>query len=435
MSDHLTKNQIEGYGCRALSPAELLLVSDHLGFCAACRRQVKRGLDGDATYLALKAEIFGESILSSSLAGQMHLTFEQIAGWVDATLIGDELQAIKDHLSYCRHCELVIEDLGAFKDAVVFEVPDRVSPVAAKTEKGWHRLIATLTTIWPKPLVLGPSMAALLMAAIGWLAWQAFTMKENKETNSTVTSSSLPKVPVPDSHGSDQKGAAVTIIARLNDGYGDVTLDEEGKLSGVDHLPVAYRQMIKSALTDQDLVRSPLLEELIEQGSIPRGGSYVTTDNFSVIEPIKMATLSDRPTFRWSQLAGATGYIVEIYNEEFDLVATSPQVADHQWRIPQSLKRGGIYAWQVKAIKDGRESVSPQPPAPQAKFRVLDEINAKELARARRAYASSHLTLGLLYTKGGLLDEAEQEFRALQKANPDSAIADRLLKQVRSRMK
>ncbi len=272
------------------------------------------------------------------------------------------------------------------------------------------------------------------MAAIGWLAWQAFTMKEMNEKNSTVTSSSLPKVLVPDSHGSDQKGTAVTIIARLNDGYGDVTLDEAGKLSGVDHLPVAYRQMIKSALTDQELGRSPLLEGLIEQGSIPRGGSYESTDNFSVIEPIKLATFSDRPTFRWSQLAGATAYVVEIYNEEFDLVITSPQVTEHQWRIPQSLKRGGIYAWQVKAIKDGQESISPQPPAPQAKFRVLDEVNAKELARARRAYASSHLTLGLLYAKGGLLDEAEQEFRALQKANPDSAIADRLLKQIRAQM-
>jgi len=74
-----------------------------------------------------------------------------------------------------------------------------------------------------------------------------------------------------------------------------------------------------------------------------------------------------------------------------------------------------------------QEFTSPRPPAPQAKFRILDQAKAHELAPARRAYASSHLTLGLLSAQAGLLDEAEQELRALQKANPNSAIARRLL--------
>jgi hypothetical protein len=303
------------------------------------------------------------------------------------------------------------------------------------TEKGWHRLIAALAFLWPKPLVFGTAMAALLLAAASWLVWQALL---GKETNVTVTTVS-PEVSVPISQGSIQQGA--TIIARLNDGGGQVTLDEEGKLSGVDHLPPAYRQMVKGALTEQELERSPLLARLIESGSIPRGGfpsggrdwdSDESRDRFSVIEPVRTVTLSDRPTFRWSQLDGATAYVVEIYDEEFDLVATSPQITDHRWRAPQSLKRGRTYAWQVKATKDGQELFSPQPPAPQAKFRILDEAKAKELARARRAYASSHLTLGLLYTQAGLLDEAEREFRALQRANPDSAFAGRLLKRVRA---
>ena len=50
-----------------------------------------------------------------------------------------------------------------------------------------------------------------------------------------------------------------------------------------------------------------------------------------------------------------------------------------------------------------------------------------ELVRARRAYASSHLTLALLYMRAGLLDEAERELRALEKANPNSAISRRFL--------
>ena len=121
---------------------------------------------------------------------------------------------------------------------------------------------------------------------------------------------------------------------------------------------------------------------------------------------------------------------VEVYDKEFNLVAASAQITDNSWKPPQPLKRGGIYSWQVKAIKDGREFSSPRPPAPQAKFRILDLAKVNELAQARRAYASSHLTLGLLYVQAGLLDEAEQEFRALKKSNPDSALVQRLLSQV-----
>jgi hypothetical protein len=137
--------------------------------------------------------------------------------------------------------------------------------------------------------------------------------------------------------------------------------------------------------------------------------------------------LSDRPTFRWSPLEGATGYVVEVYDAKLRQIITSPQLADTSWTAPQSLKRGGIYSWQVTAIKGGEEFSSPRPPAQQAKFRILDEPLANELVQARRGYASSHLTLALLYTKAGLLDEAEQEFRELHKANPRSAISLSLL--------
>jgi hypothetical protein len=187
--------------------------------------------------------------------------------------------------------------------------------------------------------------------------------------------------------------------------------------------------MLERALTNQEVERSPLLAGLTQQGSAPRGDDGSRRGAFSVIEPVGVVILSDRPTFRWSPLDGATGYVVEVYDQRFDLVTTSPQVIDTSWAAPQSLKRGEIYYWQVKAVKDGREFKSPRPPLPQAKFRVLDDSKATELAQARRAYGSSHLTLGLLNAQAGLLAEAELEFRALLKANPDSALAHRLLRQ------
>ena len=153
---------------------------------------------------------------------------------------------------------------------------------------------------------------------------------------------------------------------------------------------------------------------------------------FSVLDPVGNVLLTDRPTFRWSPMEGASVYVVEVYDDAFNLVAASPQLNGRSWAAGQTLPRGKVYSWQVKAVKDGQEVKAPRPPAPQAKFRVLDRAKADELARARRANPSSHLTLGLLYADAGLLKEAEQELRLLQKANPGSDIARRLLRQVQA---
>jgi hypothetical protein len=128
-------------------------------------------------------------------------------------------------------------------------------------------------------------------------------------------------------------------------------------------------------------------------------------------------------------LDGAAGYVVEVYDAQFNPASSSPRLTAARWTAPP-LARGQVYSWQVKAIRDGQEFIAPGPPAPQAKFRILDQATAAEIARARRDYGPSHLLLGLLSARAGLLAEAEQEFRMLQKANPDSEVARKLLASV-----
>jgi hypothetical protein len=424
MSDHLTNTQIEDYRRRSLPAVDLLSVSDHLGLCDLCRRQVQRALNGDAAYLALRSELFDQTELSSSPIERTHLTFEQIVGSVDATLAGEELQIVKDHLACCQQCALAVDDLHAFKDQIEPELDrqDQLYSESVTSERRrWYMF-------WPKPLVFGSALAALLLVASGWMVWQALNRTKEEPRTAAVTPSPTPSISL--SPSATPGGAE--LIAMLNDGAGQLRLDKEGRLAGVDHLPPAYQQMVKSALTNQELEKSPLLAGLTPTSITPRGGDDDQGDRFPLIGPVRTLTLSDQPVFRWSRLKRAASYVVEIYDEEFDMVAASPRINGQRWRTQQPLKRGGVYYWQVKAIRDGRELVSPRPPAPQAKFRILDEAKANELERARRDYASSHLLLGLLYAQAGLLDEAEEEFRALQKANPNSTIADRLLQQVRS---
>ena len=431
MLDHLTKNQIELYGEQKLSPKELLSVSDHLGECEACRNQVERALVGDASFFTLHSEILGDTAPVAT-----HPSVEQIAGYVDEIPAGEELQMVRDHLTICEQCAIAVNDLRAFKSQVASTLGREYRPESSRAASAsWNARLSGLipSSFLTSPFAWSSAFAVLLLIVTGWLVWQAQQKKETTQEVVTATPAPIasPQVApsvIPTSVPSPE-GAAVPLVAQLNDGDTTVTLDSNGKLSGIDNLPDSYQRMVKDALSNQRLAKSPLLVGLSRPASSLMG-SDEQGKTFSVTRPVGKVMLSDRPTFGWSQLEGADGYVVEVYDDKFNQVASSPQLDSNKWTVPIPLKRGVVYSWQVKAIKDGREFVSPRPPSPQAKFHILDKGKASEISQARRTYASSHLTMGLLYAQAGLLDEAEQEFRALQKANPDSALVRKLLSQV-----
>jgi len=433
--EHLTEKQIENFSRQKLSTADLLAFSDHLGECQVCRSEVEKALDGEAAFFKLRAEMFGgEAELFSDAPLSTHPSFEQIAEYVDETAAGEEQQIVRDHLVSCDQCALAVNDLQAFREQVAPGLNRNYQPESVRPSEGWvHRLLSFLPGTWSRlPLALGSAFAVLLLAVTGWLVLEAIRKRDmTPEIVKALPSPTLTPLATLSVSPTILPTPQPEVIAELNDGPGNLTLDRDGNLSGADYLPAGYQRMVKDSLTKQRLERSSLLAGLTRQGSSLMGNDD-QGNRFSVTEPVGKVVRSDRPTFRWSPLGGGKNYVVEVYDEKFNLMASSPPLSDNSWTPPQALKRNGIYSWQVKAIKDGQEVISPRPPAPQAKFRILDQAKANELAQARRAYAESHLTLGLLYVQAGLLDEAEQEFRALQKSNPDSALVRKLISQVQA---
>jgi hypothetical protein len=442
LSEHLTPTQIEGYCRHKLSAIELLSVSNHLNVCEACSLQVEGVLGGDAAFFRLRSEVIAEMV---SLPGERgHLTFEETAGYVDETIAGEELQIVKDHLTDCEQCEMAVSDLRAFREQIIPGLNREYRPSPVVAEPLGRRVVAYLSSLWPRsPLpVFASALAALLLILTGWLLWRALAGKE-AEIVETPPSSPTPGVTPVVTPGPMRRDKPAIMLVRLNDGGGQVTLDQKGNLSGIDNLPPTYRQMIKGALTDQQLKRSQLLAEFIDplasfshprkfQKGLQIRGRADQDREFSTINPVRTVILSDRPVFRWSRLDGASSYVVEVYDNKFTMVTASTQLIDNSWTVPESLPRGKIYIWQVKAIKDGQGVISPRPDEAMAKFRILDQARANELEQARSTYPRSHLVLGVLYARDGLLEEAELELRALQKANPGSAIVRRLLANVRA---
>jgi anti-sigma factor RsiW len=418
VTEHLSSAQIVDYRRRTLMPAELLVVDDHLAECAECRRLIESTLNNDV------AGLYAD--LTAKAAAGPHLSFDQSAAYVDGLLTGEDRRMVEDHLASCALCAPLTDDLRAFRNEIAPELDREYSPQksAERHPKApWRsRAAAGIRAVLPQiPLWIYAAPVLLLAAVAVWSigSWQRTGPQIADKSPTPAPSPSVNATPP-----APPTSEAAPIVVKLNDGGSSLTLDAQGRLTGAGQWPSEYRQMAVDALSNQKAPGSTLMAGLSRRGSSLMGGDDAGR-RFAVIEPAGKILLSDRPVFKWTRLVGADGYVVEIYDAQFKLISSSPMLTDLSWAPPQ-LPRGQTYSWQVKATGGGQEFIAPHPTAPQAKFRILDQAAASEIARARRDYASSHLLLGLLYARAGLIDEAEREFRALQKANPHSDVARKL---------
>ena len=423
--EHLTQKQLEDFSLHRLGATELLTASDHLAECEICRMQVEAGMNGDAAFYALHEEAFGDDADGLSA----HLSAEQTAEYVDKNLSGESLRMVTDHLAGCEQCVLAVADLRAFRNEIATSLDREYRPATApvaSSSVSWRAKFASFFRVSPVPAFGSAALAVVLLAVVAWLVWRK---PAERQPDVAVVPTPITQPSPVESPAVPPQPEPASVVAQLNDGNRVLALDEQGNLSGADDLPPAYKNLVTKALSTQRIERSSQLQGLTRPGS-----SLMSSDNqkdqFSVVQPVGDVLIINNPTFRWTTLDGATGYVVEVYDEQFKLVASSPQLTEALWT--KSLPRGHVYSWQVKAIKEGQEITSPRPPAPQAKFRVLDQGKVNELARAKRSYGSSHLTLALLYADAGLLKEAEQELRLLRRANPNSDLPAKLLRQVQA---
>ena len=417
---HLTKTQLEDFTAQRLAAEDLSALTLHLADCAACRQRA--ALRQPALYPALHSAVLAES-------EPVHLTFEQLADFVDGRLAGETQQFARDHLSHCQQCGAAADDLRTFSQQVADELAVELKPAAQAPplpplgERLGERLREWFTTPW---LVTVSVTTALLI--FGLLGWRM--LKRDDQQVVTVTPSPTVAPTIEPTATVAPTATPLNLLAQLNDGGSSLGLDAQGNLQGAETWPPRYRQLVQEVWQTSRLPRSTALKGL-GSASAALMGSPSSATAFGLLAPVKQIVATDRPTLRWQPLAGAESYEVEIVNEQYEQVLTSPALTANLWQVPQALPRGRVYAWQVKALKDGETYKAPQPPAPLARFRVVGQKEFAEIQTAKARYGTSHLLLGQLYAEAGLLDEAEREFRALQQANPTAALPKKLLAEIR----
>lgn len=268
-------------------------------------------------------------------------------------------------------------------------------------------------TVWRHTAV--PARAAALLAAAAVVALMI-------------------RATIPERLDRSQLPAAPTVASArisLDDGVGTTTLRDDGTFTSSVVLSPTDEAMIKAALLARRLAL-PSQIAAVRQNRAPLMGATGTAA-FTPLTPVATSVATDRPTFRWLPRPDARSYLVTVTEPAagYRIAVSSPRLRALEWTAPEPLRRGRTYSWQVVADTPQGEIKTPPPDAGEAKFTILEQQEASALDEARRRYGQHHLALAVLCAEAGLLDDAEEHFRALVAANPSSAVVRELLEQLR----
>jgi len=419
MAEHLTEEQLEGYRLRRMPVAELLAVDDHIAACEACRSQVSKATsDSLAVHLTVDPE---------------HPQYEELVGFLDETLDDIERQVIESHLSGCSRCSADIGDLRAARS----EITDHEYRPTRSTSR---------TTFWRRPIIWAPTYA------VG-LALIALVPIRNAQQRADALAAKVAKLQANSARLQELEQQAIalrstnedlrrqlsvkeaprggSVVASVTDNGHQIAIDASGKLQTDLHLPESLRPAMVAALSGKSFAMAA--NDLRGSAGILMGPSQEGVP-FSLLTPVGTFVRDAKPVFTWQPVPQSESYLVEVYDENFRLLARSEPLTKSKWRPSAPLVPVSTYIWQVTAtMKDGSKLTSPGSPAPEAKFRILDRESLSKVKNVAPAVSQSHLALGLLYARYGLLDEAKREFQVLARENPSSEEVKRLLDAVRRR--
>jgi predicted anti-sigma-YlaC factor YlaD len=135
MTGHLSPEQQGLYLERALPPAELLAADDHLAACESCRGSLRERAAGERPLAAALG-----SLLPAERAAA-HLTYEQLAAYVDHEADAAEREAVEGHLGVCSMCKEEARDLFAFRETLAASPAEAAEPARARWSLAafWHK--------------------------------------------------------------------------------------------------------------------------------------------------------------------------------------------------------------------------------------------------------------------------------------------------------
>ena len=411
MAEHLTEEQIGLYRQRDGDVQNRQESAAHLAVCPSCLERVL-----DSEHAALAVDALTEALLPPVEEAPFHLSHAEMKSYAAGFADRADQIICESHVEICEECAEKLRLLAMAQKFV---------PVASKS-----RLVTTARLAAAVGLI-----GVLALAAVLWRLQSAGPTREESAGNGTKeNAAAVPAGPLVEATPTPVASPGLSIpaaVAGLKDNNREVRLDSEGSLTGLEGFDESSQKMVQAALAGEGLSKPRVIDEL-SSPPIKLLGPGPDDSGLEVLGPAGKVITEERPTLRWRPLTGSTSYVVSIFDSNFNPVAQSPPLPGPNWSIAAPLRRGQTYSWEVAATKDGKVITAPVAPAPKAQFRILEADKLNALSKLRRQKPVSHLALGLMYARLGMVSEAEGEFRKLVKENPDSALAKKLLRTVQS---
>lgn len=429
---HLSTLQIKQLCVSSLPEYELAAAALHCAECQSCDQrfveELKRQRGAAPFNFTLDPEFWFR---------HDHVDFEQLVALADKTLDQTTEEIINIHLKTCETCREDIRSFLAFRNATAREMDISYSPPEYEVT---HNITAAP---WWQRLQSPPvyAVAAIVLLAIAVLIG---VMALNTRSGSLEASNEDQKIPGSEHRANTSQSPAPNVIstpssvndsakiATVTDRRGEVTIDSNGRITGLDDVSENSRQLVARAALSEQLPPADVLRHLSGEQSGLRGDDN-GQEEFRLLYPARRVVTEDRPVFRWQGASGVSSYRVYVLDENGNQVLQSEELPPsvRQWRAPVPFRRGQIFSWAVTALVDGKQIISPSASAPEMKFAVLSIEDFQELIRLKQS--SSHLALGVFYARAGLLNEAEREFNSLIKLNPQSELPQKLLQSMPSK--
>jgi hypothetical protein len=388
-------------------------------------------LDDEGPGLAVTR--LSEAFLASDESA-FHMSAEEVASYATGSLDEADRVVFESHLEACPECHAAIGALSDSRDK---------SKLPGADSKPWNRVLEPKPLAWHRSARYAAGIAALLLVfLLVWGTWRSAI--ESRRGQQAAASDQVSPAPDaqnagggavddrPPSSGLNEGGATGSSLpVSLKDGDNSVGLDKQGNLVGLGALSQRDETAIRALLESGQMSKPAVLRQLT---GAPIKLMDRSSDGlpFKLIGPVQTAVVEDRPVFEWESLTGAASYTVSVFDENFEMVVKSEPQTGRRWRTPSRLRRGQVYSWEVTGLKDGQEITAPSAPAPRSRFKVLRRTELRELKDAREREPRTHLAIGVICARMGLLKEAEAEFGKLANENPDSALARKLAAEVKA---
>lgn len=233
---------------------------------------------------------------------------------------------------------------------------------------------------------------------------------------------SAPVAPVP-ATPVDVTPPPPAVVASLADGDGRIVLLKDGSIAGVALRSPRDADDVRAVLSGRSMFIPTFLAAL----PVAVRGGDASAHALHVIEPFRSAVIEARPRFWWTPVPDARSYRVAVFDAGYEEIARSEALSGTSWTPSEPMPAGVDLTWHVVADTGAGEISSAGPHSAEAVFRVLTAKEAAEVGAGEVHYGHSHLMRGLLYSRHGLLHDADREFRALAAQNPDSPVARALV--------